>query len=110
MKNTSLFAILVLAATTAFGFVGQVGAEDDLEKLLMEDPNESLGALGSPALDSPLSQLPTADTSAPDAALPTPTSAPRQSTPDPIETKENDVVVRNASVVIPKGEGYEAII
>jgi hypothetical protein len=93
-RKTRLSVATVLALTAASSVA--VWANDDLERALMESPN-------APTISSATSFLPPA---APSVA---PASA-NVGAGSGVYEKNGRIVVPNASVVVPKGEGYEALI
>ncbi len=93
-RKTRLSVAAVLTLTAASSVA--VWANDDLERALMEDPN-----------------APTVRATATSAASTAGILAPAISnvgTPSGVYEKDGRIVVSNASVIIPKGEGYEALI
>ncbi|MBQ7814380.1 MAG: hypothetical protein IJ387_07830, partial [Thermoguttaceae bacterium] len=90
----SVAAILTLTAASSVA----VWANDDLERALMESPNAPTADWTKPLTISPKSS---AEPSA---------SAANVGAGSGVFEKDGRVVVPNASVVIPKGEGYEALI
>ena len=96
-RKTRLTVAAVLTLTAASSVA--VWANDDLERALMENPS-------APTVSSATSLLPSATASVESAAR---TVAPVGAASGVFE-KNGRVVVPNATVVIPKGEGYEALI
>lgn len=93
-RKTRLTVAAVLALTAASSVA--VWANDDLERALMESPN-------APTISSATSfSLPAAPSVAPATA--------NVAAQAGVYEKNGRIVVPNASVVIPKGEGYEALI
>ena len=86
-RKTRLSVAAIWALTAASSVA--VWANDDLERALMESPN-------APTVSSATSYLPIA--------------APSVGAQSGVYEKDGRIVVPNASVVIPKGEGYEALI
>ena len=93
-RKTRLSVAAILALTAASSV--SVWANDDLERALMENPT-------APTISSATSFLPPA---APSVAP----AVPNVGAQSGVYEKDGRVVVPNASVVIPKGEGYEALI
>ena len=93
-RKTRLSVAAILALTAASSV--SVWANDDLERALMENPTAS-------TISSATSFLPPA---APSVAP----AVPNVGAQSGVYEKDGRVVVPNASVVIPKGEGYEALI
>ncbi|MBR5243641.1 MAG: HlyD family efflux transporter periplasmic adaptor subunit [Thermoguttaceae bacterium] len=93
-RKTRLSVAAILALTTASSVAGW--ANDDLERALMENPT-------APSISSTTAFLPPA---APSVA----SAIPNVGAQSGVYEKAGRVVVPNASVVIPKGEGYEALI
>lgn len=96
-RKTRLTVAAVLTLTAASSVA--VWANDDLERALMENPN-------APTVSSTTSLLPPATASVESAAR----TVANVGAATGVYEKDGRVVVPNASVVIPKGEGYEALI
>ena len=95
-RKTRLTVAAVLALTAASSVA--VWANDDLERALMENPNAPTTEWTKPLTISPKSN---AELFA---------SAANVGAGSGVFEKDGRVVVPNATVVIPKGEGYEALI
>lgn len=91
----SVAAILTLTAASSVA----IWANDELERALMENPN-------APTVSSATSLLSPATAGVESAAR----TAANVGAASGVYEKDGRIVVPNATVVIPKGEGYEALI
>lgn len=95
-RKTRLTVAAVLTLTAASSVA--VWANDELERALMESPN-------APTVSSTTSLLPS-----PTADVESVARIGSNAGAAGVFEKEGRIVVPNASVIIPKGEGYEALI